>query len=179
MVPASSFATARRSLRVAPRFTMTTGSFRRVAWSTSRTPEFTVSDEPTTSSASASATIETASRNFSAGTNSPKNTTSGFSTPPHTEQSGTRKRSTSVISTSPSGCSCTVPGSSIQGFSRSSTPARSARENTCPHVRQTARSIEPWISTTRRDPARRCRPSTFCVTTPVTMPASSRAASAR
>ncbi len=141
-------------------------------------PELTTSEEPAMSSASAERTSALASRYFSAGMNSPKKTTSGLRCPPHTVQSGTTKASTSVTIASPSGAISTAPSVWSHGFAASMRVATLSRAKTWPHTRHTTRSIAPCSSTTLRLPACLWRPSTFCVTTPLTAPAASSSASA-
>ena len=53
---------------------------------TKRSPDITVSDEPSTTSTSAASTSAYAASTRGLGTDSPKNTTSGFSRPPHASQ---------------------------------------------------------------------------------------------
>ena len=78
-----------------------------------------------------------------------------------------RKPSVLSGSTSPSGPSGDVLGHrGSTGCRPRPAAARSRRSNTCPQCVQKTRRIVPCSSTTRRLPARTCRPSTFCVMTP-------------
>jgi hypothetical protein len=79
------------SPRVMPRFTIAIGLPAWLAWRTKRNPEYTISDDPTTIKAAARATCFVASATRPAGTDSPKKTTSGLTTPPQRVQSGTTK----------------------------------------------------------------------------------------
>lgn len=141
-------------------------------------PELTTSEEPTTRRASEADTREAARRKTLRGMNSPKNTTSGFRTPPQTLHRGTTKRDTSPTSASPSGASA-GESSSNHGFSRRIRSATASRAKTCPQARQTTLCIVPCSGTTLRLPAAACSPSTFCVAMPETMPRPPHAASMR
>src|ERR1051326_723535 len=92
---ASIFIDARASPRVGPTLTMAMGMPRSAARLTKRKPDQTASDEPATSSASASSTCSIATATLRGGTASPKKTTAGLSTPPQRSQGGTTKVSSS------------------------------------------------------------------------------------
>ena len=79
---ASSLAVARSSPRVAPWFTITTGTPSDEARRTYRSPDITVNDDPSTTSAEEEDTREKHASTRGLGTFSPKNTTSGLSSPP-------------------------------------------------------------------------------------------------
>jgi hypothetical protein len=85
----STFRVSSASARVRPRFTAAMG----LPAAANRYPEYTISEDPTTSMASARARPAIAAATRSVGTLSPKNTTSGFSTPPQTEHAGTSNES--------------------------------------------------------------------------------------
>src|SRR5258708_11136431 len=85
---ASTFSEASSSPRVGPMLTMAIGIPRSAACFTNRKPDHTVSDEPTTSRASALLTAAIEVATFSRGTDSPKNTTAGLSTPPQRRHGG-------------------------------------------------------------------------------------------
>src|SRR6476469_9577966 len=85
--PLSIFTVARSSPRVRPRLMIAIGMPSAAAWRTNRYPEYTVSDDPATSSASAPSTSEYASSTRAFGTFSPKYTMSGLSIPPQYPQS--------------------------------------------------------------------------------------------
>ena len=65
---------------------ITTGCCSRALWRTKRNPDITVSDEPRTTKTSARSTRAYAASTRAFGTDSPKNTTSGLSRPPHCRQ---------------------------------------------------------------------------------------------
>ncbi len=90
---------------------------------------------PTTTSTSHASAAVCAARNASAGSASPNHTTPGRSIAPHAAQRG---------------------GSSGNGAVRSS--------RSRPQPVQRTRQSEPCSSTTPREPAPWCSPSTFCVT---------------
>jgi hypothetical protein len=75
-----------------------TGLPARSAHTQKRKPEYTMSDEPTTSTASAASSAALAASTRVRGTFSPKNTTAGFSMPPQTSHTGTRNAARSAHS---------------------------------------------------------------------------------
>ena len=118
--------------------------------------------------AASSSTSAYARATRSRGTFSPKNTTSGFSTPPHAVHSATpeaarprraRRRRPGRLDRGPAASIAGVElGQPRVQLARGAQPA--AAEADAPP------SMRPCRSITRRLPARRCRPSTFCVITP-------------
>ena len=84
------------SARVRPRLIAAMGRSRCAARSQNRNPEYTISDEPTTSIASARCSASKACSTRGRGTLSPKKTTAGLSVPPHCAQDGTRNASRSA-----------------------------------------------------------------------------------
>src|SRR5690606_18801141 len=135
LVPASIFTLARVSPFVSPRLTTTIGTRRFAAWSSSRMPELTTSEDPAMRSASAPRTRALALRNLPVGTNSPKNTTSGLRMPPRTLQSGTTIAPTSSTATSPAGLSGRSSAIS-HGLSCAKRCAIASRANRWPQRRQ-------------------------------------------
>src|SRR5262249_37565726 len=104
-VLASTFRAACSSPRTGPRLTIATGVPRSAARRGNRYAEKTARDEPATSRRSAASTAANASSTVARGTLSPKKTTRGLSTPPHSPHGATTKRSTTSAgsSASPSG----------------------------------------------------------------------------
>ncbi|KAG6557596.1 hypothetical protein Mapa_000873 [Marchantia paleacea] len=123
---ASIFKAASSSARVGPMLTIPTGDPRSIAARINRKTDMTINDDPTAKTASLDFTNSMASSALALGTLSPKNTTSGFKTPPHCSQAGTRKSSWKnllSISMSPSG-RCFIPNEALlpgSPFSRAST----------------------------------------------------------
>jgi hypothetical protein len=179
---ASSLAAARSSPRVVPWFTITTGTPSDEACRTYRSPDITVNDEPSTTTAAEEDTREKHSSTRGLGTFSPKNTTSGLRTPPHERQSTTVNPPVSSSATSPSGFTAgsSPTAAAVQaGLAARSRSSSTSREDRSQHERHTTRCSEPCSSVTPRAPAAWCSPSTFCVMTPETSPARSSAATAR
>ena len=106
--------------RVAPWFTITTGIPSDAACRTYRNPDMTVNDDPSTTSADDADTSEKHASTRGFGTFSPKNTTSGLSTPPHDRQSTTVNPAVSSSATSPSGL--TAPAKAGRGPRRVGRP---------------------------------------------------------
>ena len=77
------------SPRVVPWFTISTGIPSDAACRTYRSPDMTVNDDPSTTTAEDEDTSEKHCSTRGLGTFSPKNTTSGLSRPPHERQSAT------------------------------------------------------------------------------------------
>jgi hypothetical protein len=179
---ASIFPAASSSPRVAPWLTITTGIPSVAACLTYRSPDMTVSEEPRTTSADDAETSAKHSSTRAFGTFSPKNTTSGLSSPPHARQSTTVKPPVSSSATSPSGLTAgsSPSNASVQaGFADRSRWSSSARALRDQHDRHVTRCSDPCSSVTEAAPAAWCSPSTFCVMTPRTSPARSSAATAR
>ena len=89
--PPSILTVASSSPRVGPRLMITTGRPGLALCRTNRSPDITVSDEPSTTSTSAASTSAYACSTRSRGTDSPKKTTSGLSRPPQSAQSARTK----------------------------------------------------------------------------------------
>ena len=115
--PASILSVARSSPRVGPRLMITTGRPALALCRTKRSPDITVSDEPSTTSTSAASTSAYAWSTRSRGTDSPKKTTSGFSRPPQSAQSASTKSDQRSTTASPSGrssaCSSRTGGGDV------------------------------------------------------------------
>jgi hypothetical protein len=142
----------------------------------------TVNDEPRTTTAAEEDTSEKHSSTRGLGTFSPKNTTSGLSTPPQDRQSTTVNPPVSSSATSPSGFtvgSRPTAAAVHRGFAARSLASSSSRGLRVQQDRQTTRCSDPCSSVTVRAPAAWCSPSTFCVMTARTSPARSSAATAR
>jgi hypothetical protein len=114
------------------------------------------------------------------GTFSPKNTTSGLSTPPHAAQSTIANDSISPAGStaSPSGLinADDTVHCGLAARSRSFSSGRGVRS---PQDRQVTRCRLPCSSVTSVDPAAWCSPSTFCVMIPASSPSCSSVATAR
>src|SRR5947209_1693305 len=87
----STFSVSRSSARVRPRFTAATSFPSRAAACAKRNPEYTINEDPTISIPSAWRSASNAAPTRPLGTFSPKNTTSGLSTPPQDRHGGTTK----------------------------------------------------------------------------------------
>ena len=144
-----------------------------------RKPENTMSDEPTTSKASERSTASMAAFTRGCGTFSPKKTTSGFMTPLHLKQPGTEKAFCAVSAScaSPSGFSASMSAFHFR-FADARRRCHASRASNSSQLMQRTRLRTPCRSMTLRLPARRCRPSTFCVIRQPTLPDASRVASA-
>ena len=179
---ASSRAAASSSPRVVPWFTITTGISSDEARRTYRSPDITVNDDPSTTTADEEDTSEKHSSTRGLGTFSPKNTTSGLSSPPHARQSTTVNPEVSSSATSPSGLtagSAPTAAAVHAGLAARSLLSSTSREDRSQQERHTTRCSDPCSSVTAAAPAAWCSPSTFCVTIPETSPARSSAATAR
>src|SRR4029077_13024098 len=139
--PMSIFTAASSSPRVPPRLMIAIGMPSAAAGRTNRYPEYTVSDDPPTSSAPALSTSEYASSTRSFGTLSPKYTMSGLSIPPHAGQSTITNDVVSPTMASASGATAMPPTASARstkpGFAASKSSPRVARDMQRPQSRQT------------------------------------------
>jgi hypothetical protein len=163
-----------RPARVTPRVRMASGNPISRAMRAKRKPEYTISDEPTTSIASADCNAAQADCTRSRGTFfAEEQHNVRFQQAAAARQGGGRKRlkSRPSRSASPSGAvaagDCGPLGMLVDQPRLHGVP-RHPRART---PRHTTVSMRPCRSTTSRCPARACRPSTFCVTSSRHLPA--------
>ena len=115
----------------------------------------TVNDDPSTTSADDPDTSAKHSSTRGLGTFSPKNTTSGLSSPPHDRQSTTVNPPVSSSATSPSGLTAgsrpaaAAVHAGLAARSRWSSSSRAVRDQ---HDRHTTRCSDPCSSVTARRP---------------------------